>query len=70
MHPRMTHHLVKIKIDESLEDARRERLAKAARANRVQPVDSVALQGHVARLVSALPTLIDRWHPKLDQGRG
>jgi len=70
MHTRMTHDLVKIKIDESIEDARLGRLANAARANRVQPVDAVPLPGRVARLVSVLSTLIIRARPKLDQSRG
>lgn len=63
MHPLMTHDLVKIKIDEALEDARRERLANAARSSRVQTIDAVPFRDRVARLFSGLPTLIDRSRP-------
>jgi hypothetical protein len=63
MHPLMTHELVKFKIDEALEDARRERLANAARAGRVRTIDAVPFRERVARLFSGLPTLIDRSRP-------
>jgi len=63
MHPLMTHDLVKIKIDEALEDARRERLANAARSSRVQTIDAVPFRDRVARLFSGLPTLINRSRP-------
>jgi hypothetical protein len=63
MHPWMTHELAKIKIDEALEDARRERLASAARASRVRTIDAVPFRDRVVRLFSGLPTLIDRSRP-------
>lgn len=63
MHPWMTHELAKIKINEALEDAQRERLASAARAARVGTIDAVPFRDRVARLFSGLPTLIDRSRP-------
>jgi hypothetical protein len=63
MHPLMAQELVKFKIDEALEDARRERLANAVRAGRVRTIDAVPFRDRVARLFSGLPTLIDRSRP-------
>ncbi|MDQ2966129.1 MAG: hypothetical protein M3R57_09810 [Chloroflexota bacterium] len=63
MHPLMTHELARIKINEALEDAQRERLANAARASRARTIDAVAFRDRVARLFSGLPTLIDRSRP-------
>jgi hypothetical protein len=63
MHPWMTHELAKIKINEALEDAQRERLASAARGSRAQTIDTVPFRDRVARLFSGLPTLIDRSRP-------
>jgi hypothetical protein len=63
MHPLMTHELAKIKISEALEDAQRERLARAARASRAGTIDAVPFRHRVARLFGGLPTLIDRTRP-------
>jgi hypothetical protein len=63
MHPLMTHELAKIKISEALEDARRERLASAARESRARTIDAVPFRDRVARLFGGLPTLIDRSRP-------
>ena len=63
MHPSMTHELARIKINEALEEAQRERLASAARANRARTIDAVPFRDRVARLFSGLPTLIDRSRP-------
>ncbi len=63
MHPWMTHELAKIKINEALEDAQRERLASAARSARAGTIDAVPFRDRVARLFGGLPTLIDRSRP-------
>jgi hypothetical protein len=63
MHPWMTQELAKIKINEALADAQRERLVKAARAGHVRSIDAVPFRDRVARLFSGLPTLIDRSRP-------
>lgn len=70
MHPLVIHDLVGIKIDEALDDARRERLAHAARSNRVPTVHPVQFRDRVARLVTGLPTLIDRSRPALNRKHG
>ncbi len=63
MHPWTTQALATIKINEALEDAKRERLANAARANRARSIDAVPFRERVARLFGGLPTLIDRSRP-------
>lgn len=63
MHPYSTQALATIKVNELLEDAKRERLANAARATRVRTIDAVPFRDRVARLFSGLPTLIDRSRP-------
>ncbi len=63
MHPYMTHELARIKIEEALEDAQRQRLANAARANRPGTIDAVPFRDRIARLFNGLPTLVDRSRP-------
>lgn len=63
MNPLMTHELARIKISDALADARRERLASAARASRPRTIDAVPFRERVARLFGGVPTLIDRSRP-------
>ncbi|HEY0443347.1 MAG TPA: hypothetical protein VGC90_03905 [Candidatus Limnocylindrales bacterium] len=63
MHPWTMQQLATLKMNEALEEANRARLASAARAGRVQPIDVVPFRERVGRLFAGLPSLIDRSRP-------
>jgi hypothetical protein len=70
MYPLMTHDLATIKIDEALEDARRKRLANAARLSRVPNIHPMPFRDRVVRLFGGLPTLVGRSRLTLNRNHG
>ena len=57
MHPEVQYQLVKFKINEDHRIADRERLVRAARADKPQSIDAVGFRQRVGRIVHGFPQL-------------